>query len=117
MWVQSTTDIDIIIMLVVCEAIVNLIFTGTILQPLREFLIRWTPFLTVRGDHLLSCKLCTSFWVGILCAVVYLYLYLLPVRLVVLGLFLHRMSNHLHLVFSLLRDIQLDRRIERGRSK
>ena len=113
MWMENTTYL--IMMVIACEAIVNLIFNGTVLQPLREGIIRWTPSLTVREEHPLQCRLCVSVWAGLLCAVALLYLHLLMVKVLVLALVIHRLSNHFHLVFSLLRDWQFEIRVNRGR--
>ena len=113
MWIQDYSDIAL--MVIVCEAVVNIIFTGTILQPIRETIITNTPFLSIRDEHLLSCRLCTSLWVGALCGITLLYLHILAVRIIVLGIVIHRLSNHFHLVFSLIRDIQLDTRVRRNR--
>lgn len=106
---------DIIQGVIFAEAVVNLIFNGTVLQPLRESVIRSTPFLLVREEHLLSCKLCTSFWVGLLTAtVITTMMGFTVVRIIVLGVVLHRLSNHFHLVFSVLRDVQFDIRVNRS---
>lgn len=106
---------DIIQGVIFAEAVVNLIFNGTVLQPLRESVIRSTPFLSVREEHLLSCKLCTSFWVGLLTAtVITTMMGYIVVRIIVLGVVLHRLSNHFHLVFSVLRDVQFDIRVNRS---
>lgn len=112
---METAVIKLLLIIVACEAIVNLIFNGTVLQPLRAWLIRHTTFLQVQDDHLLSCKLCTSFWVGVIGVICFVFFDLATVKMPVLSLVLSRLSNHLHLVFSLLRDIQLDRRVRRNK--
>lgn len=97
------------------EAVVNLVFNGTVLQPFRERMISLTPFLRVREEHLLECKLCTSFWVGLLTAVMLQFTSSMVIRLFLLGVVLHRLSNHFHLIFSLIRDMQFDIRVNRNR--
>ena len=107
--------IRLLLIIITCEAIVNLIFNGSVLQPLREWLIKRTSVLSVRGDHLLSCKLCTSFWVGTLGVIFFMFFDIIFVKVIVLSLVIHRLSNHFHLIFSLLRDVQLDIRVRRNK--
>jgi len=107
------TVFDIIFAVILTEAIVNLIFYGGILQPLREWIIRHIP-LRVRGEHLLDCSICTSFWVGILCVILVKYTTGNIIMQVFLwGVVIHRLSNYLHLGYSLIRDQQLDIRVKR----
>jgi hypothetical protein len=113
MWVQNPADV--ILMVIVCEAIVNLIFTGTVLQPLREQIIRYTPFLSVRGEHLLTCKICTSLWVGLLTVGILQFSHIRIIWLLALGIAVHRLSNYLHLGFSLIKDFQFNIRVNRGK--
>jgi hypothetical protein len=107
--------LDIVLMVIGCEAIVNLIFTGVVLQPVRDWIIRHTPFISVNGEHLLSCRVCTSLWIGFLCAIGFLFLSIPLVRFIFLGIVIHRLSNHFHLIFSIIRDIQLDMRVARNK--
>lgn len=101
--------------IIFAEAVVNLIFNGTVLQPSREKIIALTPFLKVREEHLLDCKLCTSFWVGLLTAAMLQFTSSTAIKLFLLGVVIHRLSNHFHLIFSLIRDMQFDIRVNRNR--
>lgn len=112
---METVAIKLLLIIVACEAAVNLIFNGAVLQPLREQIIKYTSFLLIRGNHLLSCKLCTSFWVGTLGTICFLCFDLMAIKVAVLSLAIHRLSNHFHLAFSLLRDVQLDIRVRRNK--
>ena len=109
MWIQNT-----IIAVILCESIVNLIFNGGVLQPAREFIRRLTPFLVVREEHLLDCKLCTSFWIGLFSwwAV---SLDITFLNYIIYGIVVHRLSNFFHLGYSLTRDKQLDIRVNRNK--
>lgn len=99
---------------VACEALVHLWFNAAPLAGIREWLINHTPFLTSEEyGNLFECRYCLSAWVAILLTISY---YMIPLsRYLVIALFIHRISNHFHLLFSLLRDFQLDRRIARNR--
>jgi len=108
--------IEIIAMVIFAEAIVNLVFKGTVLQPLRDTIINHTDFLRVRGEHPLECKLCVSVWVGLLSSLVYLFLGIVCIKWFVMGIVIHRLSNWFHLVISLLADIQMDKRIDRRKN-
>lgn len=110
MWLQSY---NLIIAAILTEAIVNLLFNGTVLQPTREFLIKYLP-LRVKGEHLLECKLCTSFWVGIISIILLKYLSGIGL-LIVLGIVVHRLSNYVHILYSIIRDKQFDIRVARNK--
>lgn len=111
MWIQN--PVDIIILVVACEALVHLWFHAAPLQPARDLLVRLTPFLYSdrQGKHLLNCAYCMSVWIGFFVVGAYIFL---PGALLVCGaLAVHRLSNFLHLVFSLMRDKQFDLRVAR----
>jgi len=105
----------ILLYVVTCESIVQLIFTAAPLQGIRNFIIRMTPFLYNKkfNTHLLECRYCVSFWVGIILSI--LYFKVPETKYVVVALVIHRLSNHFHLVFSLIRDRQLEIRIRRNK--
>jgi hypothetical protein len=113
MWMEGSIGI------VATEALVNLWFRAAPLQGLRRWLVRLTPFLYSKEQdtHLFNCPYCLSFWVA--SALVLLYS-LASCRgfvfLFAVVLSLHRLSNFLHLVFSLLRDKQLDLRVARNKT-
>ena len=109
MWIQGN---NLIFIGILTEAIVNLLFTGTVLQPFREWVIKYIP-LRVRGEHLLECKLCTSFWVGILCVVLVKYTMGDIMALILWGIVVHRVSNYIHLIYSIIKDYQMDIRVAR----
>lgn len=114
MWLESL--LDLLIMVVACEAVVQLWFHAAPLQPLRSLLTRATPFLYSRGQrtHLFDCAYCVSVWVGILIAFSYFYMDNRIFMAICLSLTIHRMSNFIHVFFSLIRDRQMDLRIKRG---
>jgi len=104
----------IMMMIIVVEALTQLIFEAAPLQPIRNFIIRFTPFLNIGGSHLLECKYCTSVWVSMFSVFLYYNLDYQIVYWFCLMLVFHRLSNFVHLYFSLMRDIQLDKRASRN---
>jgi hypothetical protein len=112
MWLSY--PIDPIILMIACEALVQLWFKAGPLQPLRKALMRFTPFLYSQSqeDHLLDCPYCCSVWAGFLLLSGYVWLPTFTYYLAI-GLAIHRLSNHFHLVFSYIRDLQFDRRVKR----
>jgi hypothetical protein len=104
---------DCIIAIILTEALVNLLFTATILQPFREWIIAHIP-IRVRGEHLLECKTCSSVWLGVISFILVKYTSdssLLTIF--IYGIVIHRLSNYLHLGYSLVRDFQLNLRVAR----
>jgi hypothetical protein len=106
MWLEGLYGI------IACEALVQLWFHAAPLQGIRRFVVKITPFLYSKDQetHLFDCKYCVSFWAAIVVTVVLFtpfYVYF------VLPLVIHRMSNFLHLFFSLMRDRQFDLRVGR----
>ena len=115
---DATVDIKLIfnffIYVLACEAMVSLWVNGAPLRPTRRFLKRITPFLYSKEseEHLFDCKYCTSVWVAAL--VIFLgYFGNYYTILFLYGLAIHRLSNYIHLVFSYLRDLQFDIRVNR----
>jgi hypothetical protein len=107
--------IDLLILIILVEGIVFYIFTAAPLQGARTWFIRRTPFLRVAGDHLLECKFCLSFWVAIGAVLAYLkYGETTWFFWLAIGIVCARSANWIHLVFSLLRDYQIDKRIQRS---
>jgi hypothetical protein len=108
--------VDIIILIVACEALVQLWLHAAPLYGVRWRLIRYTPFLysEERAEHLLNCPYCFSVWVGFL--LILGYFFLNSATMLIAGILtVHRLSNYLHLVFSLIRDAQLDLRVKRNK--
>jgi hypothetical protein len=105
----------LILAIVATEALVELWKKAAPLKGLREWIVTRTPFLysDSQQTHLLDCPYCCSVWLGF--AMMTAYLYLSPTAFMVLagGLTLHRLSNFLHLIFSVIRDRQLDIRVAR----
>ncbi len=106
---------DILIMAVACEAVVQLWFHAAPLQPLRGLMVRFTPFLYSQAQetHLLDCAYCVSVWVGFLIALSYFYLNYTFFMVFCLSMTIHRMSNFIHVFFSLMADRQRDIRVAR----
>ena len=109
--------IDLIIMIVACEAIVELIKRAAPLQGAKEWVIQHTRFLysEVQQTHLLQCGWCLSCWVGILITIAYFYLNYSVFMVFCLSMTIHRMSNFIHVFFSLMADRQRDLRVARGK--
>lgn len=103
----------ILLYAVFTEAVVNLIFNGTVLQPAREFIIRHTPFLLARNEHLLTCKLCTSVWVGLLSSLLMILEKNVIIEAIILGIIMHRCSNYLHAIIAIIYDVRLDMLVKR----
>lgn len=97
---------------IACEALVNLWFNSAPLLNIRKWCITHTPFLTSEEyGNLFECRYCLSVWIAVILAIFY---YLIPFsEYIIITLVIHRISNHFHLLFSLLRDIQLDKRVAR----
>lgn len=101
--------IRLVIAIISTEAMVYYAFHAGPLQPVREWVITHTPFLIARGEHVLKCKVCFSFWAGVAMGI----LYTTPYLWICYPLVFARVSNWLHLVFSLIADCQMDIRINR----
>jgi hypothetical protein len=108
---------DLVFLVIATEAITELIFRAGPLQPAREWLIVRTPWLSTEAQgHLLECKYCTSFWIGIgLFGIHDLLLDKALFLWFIYAVSVPRLANFLHLPFSLLRDRQLNLRIDRNR--
>ena len=107
--------ITIIMMIVSTEAIVELIKNAAPLQGIKEWVVRHTPFLYSESQqtHLLQCPWCISVWVGALIALAYFYVDYSVFMVFCLSMTIHRMSNHIHVFFSLMADRQRDIRVAR----
>ena len=90
-------------------------FYAAPLQGIRFYLVKWTPFLYSESQqtHLLNCKYCCSVWAAILLVILF-YVSSDVFLFTVLILTFHRISNFLHLIFSYLRDKQIDLRVDRN---
>ncbi|HOK07628.1 MAG TPA: DUF1360 domain-containing protein [Syntrophales bacterium] len=104
-----------ILAIIATEAIVELLKKAAPLQGIKRRLITWTPFLySTEQGHLLDCPYCSSVWVGFGMMAALWFMDSTAYLLFSGSLAIHRLSGYLHLVFSLLRDVQLDIRIHRS---
>jgi len=101
--------LKIIILVIITEALVELICKAEIFERPRNFIKSWGWFTR----ELLECYYCTSVWIGIIVVILF-YVNNIYLNVLGLGIMIHRLSNYLHLVFGILRDHQLDIRINRG---
>ena len=86
--------IELLVLIILVEAITEIIVASKIMQPLREFLFRNSPFF----GELVDCGYCTSVWVSASVAWIVPLLispYLIVNYLVTMFL-LHRLSNVWH---------------------
>ena len=109
---------DIILLIVATEAAVELWKKAAPLQGVREWLIDKTPFLYSERQHthLLDCPFCLSFWAGSCLTAMYFFTDTTAVFIISVSLVTHRLSNFLHLHFSLIRDRQMDVRVARKKA-
>lgn len=104
----------IVALMVLTEAIVELIFTAAPIQGIRAWLIKKTPWLRSNDyGHLLDCKYCTSVWVapGVLAG--YYCLDCRAIEFLGVALIVARLSNYAHLLYGSLHDAQLNMRLRR----
>lgn len=103
-----------LVMIILVEALVELLYKAAPLQGIRNWVIRVTPFLrSEEQGHLLECKYCTAVWVGFVVVLVGTYLDCELVRVFALMIVLGRLSNYVHIVYSTIRDKQLNMRLSR----
>ena len=109
------TAIDFILIFSATEAIVELWKKAAPLQGARARIIRKTPFLFSRAQqtHLLECPYCTSVWVGFLVMSAFLFMDGTAFLWCAGSLTAHRLSNGCHLLYSIVRDLQIDIRVNR----
>ena len=111
----------IILYMLAVEASVQLLFHAAPLQQLRFWIIRHTPFLYVTpssvsaGGHVLGCKYCTSFWIGLFFATFYFFFDSIIVDFAIIVMILHRGSNLIHTVLRLFEENITELRIKRRR--
>jgi len=108
------TMIKWLVMIVLIEALVELLFKAAPLQDARNWVIKVTPFLrSEEQGHLLECKYCTAVWVGFFIVLIGTYLDNEITRVFALMIVFGRLSNYVHLVYSTIRDKQLNMRLQR----
>ena len=115
MWLDII--LRILVGTVTCEALVQLWFYGAPIQWLRNLVRRLTPFLysKIYETHAVDCRYCISVWMGFLVSAFLFSLRDQTVVFFIAALVMHRLSNFLHLVFSLMRDRQIDLRVDRNK--
>jgi hypothetical protein len=105
--------------IVACEAIIELWKKAGPLQGIRKWIINLTPFFYNHENemHLLDCPYCISVWVGALIMAAYMFMDSTVFMLFVGSLSIHKVSNFLHIIFSFLKDKQLDLRVARNQRR
>jgi len=63
--------------------------------------------------HLLDCKYCVSFWVAIFVVLIFLFAECLMTAFIGYVIITARLSNFIHIVYSSIRDAQLNMRLGR----
>ena len=108
--------IKLIGLVVATEALVELVKDAAPLQGIKNWIVANTPWLhsSYNDTHLLECGYCLSVWAAIVLVVVTQWEW---AWWVVVGLVAHRAANYIHLCYSLLRDMQLDIRANRNKSR
>jgi hypothetical protein len=103
----------ILLTIILIEALTELFFKAAPLQGLRQRLIDKTPFLYSEQGHLLECKYCTAFWIsgGVVLIAILADCY--ATRLMAYIIIAHRLSNFAHIIYSTVRDWQLNLRLSR----
>lgn len=113
---------DIIVLLmsiVTVEALTELFFHAGPLQPIRLFLRQHLPWLysSHLDTHLFDCPYCMSVWFSFLLILLYFTIPINTYIVFVLFFSLHRLSNFIHIIFSTVRDKQMDLRVNRFKDK
>jgi hypothetical protein len=104
----------ILLTIVLIEALTELFFKAAPLQSIRKWLINKTPFLfSVEQGHLFDCKYCTAFWISIGVVLTAIFLDYYVTRLMAYIIIVHRLSNFVHIIYSTIRDWQLNLRLSR----
>jgi len=100
----------LLFLIILTEALVELICKAEILERPRNYVKSWGWFTR----NLLECYYCTSVWVGLIVAPLYFMISNTLLFVFCIGIVIHRLSNYLHLLFSILRDHQITTRINRS---
>lgn len=103
----------LLLLIILAEAVTELICKAEILERPRSYVKSLGWFF----DELLSCYYCTSVWVGIILAQLYFVSDNVYILVFCSGIVVHRLSNYVHLLFSILRDIQINMRLERNKGR
>ena len=107
--------VKLVLAVLAAEALVELWKKAAPLQKIKDYIVSLTPFFysTRQQTHMLECPYCFSVYVGVAMIAIILYVNDMIFMVIAGSLAVHRVSNYVHLVFSLLRDVQFE--IRRGR--
>jgi hypothetical protein len=107
--------LKIILLVIATEAVVELVKRAAPLQGIKKWIIIQTPFLFSEDQqtHLLDCPWCISLYAGALAMAAFFYMEVAWVLFITGSLAIARLSNFIHIIFSLMRDRQLNLRIDR----
>jgi len=105
---------DLIALCLITEALVALFFTAAPLQGIRTWLIWHMPCLrSEEQGHLFECKYCVSVWFAFGVVLMYTFLDYPATRLLGLMIIVGRLSNFIHILYSVIRDMQINLRLTR----
>lgn len=101
--------LEIIVAVLLVEAITNILTKSELFEPPRKFLFESENKVLGFTHTIVDCPYCTSVWIGLLVAF-FLYLnsaYALPSVLVwfCIGVVLHRLSNVLHVLIDRIESV------------
>ena len=106
--------IRILYLVILTEALVELFFKAAPLQEIRTWLIKKTPWLRCADQgHLLECKYCSSIWIAACVLPLAMLLDKPGARLIAGIVIIARLSNYTHILYSVLRDAQINMRLKR----
>jgi hypothetical protein len=106
--------IKLIFLAILIEALTELLFKAAPLQKIRNWLIKKTPFLySEEQGHLLDCKYCSSVWVAFGVIMLTTWFDNEFTRLIAYFIVAARGSNYAHIIFSTVKDFQINLRLER----
>lgn len=106
--------IKFIFLSILIEALTELLFKAAPLQGFRNWLIGETPFLNSEEQgHLLDCKYCSSVWIAFGVILLATWCDNGFTRIITYFIVAGRGSNYVHVLFSTVKDFQINLRIKR----
>ena len=106
--------VKILALVILVEALVEIVFTAAPLQGLRQWLIKKTPVLhSAEQGHLLECKYCSSVWIAAGVVLIATFFDNQVTRVMATMIIIARLSNYAHLMISAIRDVQINVRLKR----
>ena len=106
--------IKILALTILVEALVEIFFTAAPLQGIRRWLIKRTPVLqSEEQGHLFGCKYCSSIWIAAGVLFFAMFIDNQATRLIAGIVIIARLSNYTHILYSALRDAQINMRLKR----